>query len=441
MNALANDQMNRIRGLLKPFPRSHTAATPAPPRTPPGRRAGPPGSIRCRPGPRRTRLTRPDAQNPAACASHQLRDARIPPVAPGGYDVSSTAPTGQHWRLVVLDEMHSYSGAKGAEIAMLLRRVRDRVNESKPGRLRFFGTSATLGTGSDAAPRIAEYATDLFGELVEYHSHDERRRDVVTPALESEPIPAPAWQAPRGAFHAFREALASGCVPDETSAMIPKTAAPRPISDTLTLIEALRSEEHVLRLRQLLSTGAVDVSETSGAAFADPGRRRRARRAAQRVHQRIRRQRPPRSGALPLHAQSPRGCLLVQVPETSHRCAATAPRTPQDLPQLRRAEQTLADVRVRGVQPLLGGVLIGNTAQPDEDGHIVSPKLPHKRAACCTCCWTTRQPTTTKTRQPSSRTVTSKPTSTADAYAPRARSSPKRSTRPADAATETRRSQ
>src|SRR6185369_5061702 len=35
--------------------------------------------------------------------------------------------TGRHWRAIALDEAHVYDGAAGAEIAMLLRRVRDRV--------------------------------------------------------------------------------------------------------------------------------------------------------------------------------------------------------------------------------------------------------------------------------------------------------------------------
>ena len=36
-------------------------------------------------------------------------------------------PTAKHWRAIVLDEVHVYNGARGTEIGMLLRRVRDRV--------------------------------------------------------------------------------------------------------------------------------------------------------------------------------------------------------------------------------------------------------------------------------------------------------------------------
>ncbi|MGH2509819.1 MAG: DEAD/DEAH box helicase, partial [Ktedonobacteraceae bacterium] len=44
--------------------------------------------------------------------------------------------TGKHWRFVVLDEAHTYDGASGIELAFLLRRLKDRVVRSEPGRLR-----------------------------------------------------------------------------------------------------------------------------------------------------------------------------------------------------------------------------------------------------------------------------------------------------------------
>ena len=381
MNALANDQMNRIRGLLKPFPEitygRYTGATPE----------------RRRDGEQDHRVRFGADPDPGELVSRDQMRETPPHVLLTNYAMLEylllrpadttffDGPTGHHWRFVVLDEMHSYSGAKGAEIAMLLRRVRDRVNESKPGRLRFIGTSATLGTGSGAAPRIAEYATDLFGELVEYHSHDERRRDVVTPALESEPIPAPAWQAPRGAFHAFREALASGCIPDETSAMIPKTAAPRPISDTLTLIEALRSEQHVLRLRRLLRTGAVDVSEISGTAFADPGR-------AGELDALLSVCTNAYGDNAPLVAA--RYHYMLRALEGAFLCKS--PKHPTGAARLRlERHKTCPGCEERGTNSQMfefgvcnrcsAGFLIGNTAQPDEDGHIVVTQAPPRKGS------------------------------------------------------------
>lgn len=71
---------------------------------------------------------------------------------------------GGHWRFLVLDEVHTYSGALGVEIAMLLRRLKERVVQSEQGRLQCIATSATLGGGEKDFPKIASFASDLFGE-------------------------------------------------------------------------------------------------------------------------------------------------------------------------------------------------------------------------------------------------------------------------------------
>ena len=74
---------------------------------------------------------------------------------------------GGHWRFLVLDEVHTYSGALGVEIAMLLRRLKERVVQSEQGRLQCIATSATLGDGPKDFSKIAKFASDLFGESFE----------------------------------------------------------------------------------------------------------------------------------------------------------------------------------------------------------------------------------------------------------------------------------
>ncbi len=87
--------------------------------------------------------------------------------------------TGKYWRFLVLDEAHIYDGASGIEIAMLLRRLKERVAASQPGRLRCIATSATLGRGRADFAAAATFATDLFGEPFEWIENDPRRQDVV----------------------------------------------------------------------------------------------------------------------------------------------------------------------------------------------------------------------------------------------------------------------
>jgi len=68
-------------------------------------------------------------------------------------------------RYLVLDELHTYDGAQGSDVACLIRRLRARLG-TRPGALTFVGTSATLGNQEGARERLAEFASLLAGEPV-----------------------------------------------------------------------------------------------------------------------------------------------------------------------------------------------------------------------------------------------------------------------------------
>lgn len=65
---------------------------------------------------------------------------------------------------VVLDEIHTYSGAQATEVAYLLRKLKNRLGLTR--QLQVFGTSASLPEGVDNDARILKFAADLFGEPV-----------------------------------------------------------------------------------------------------------------------------------------------------------------------------------------------------------------------------------------------------------------------------------
>jgi len=70
-------------------------------------------------------------------------------------------------RFLVLDELHTYRGRQGADVAMLARRVRDRLDAEN---LQCIGTSATIaGEGSfdEQRQEVAFVASKLFGAPVE----------------------------------------------------------------------------------------------------------------------------------------------------------------------------------------------------------------------------------------------------------------------------------
>ena len=72
-----------------------------------------------------------------------------------------------YWRFIIIDEAHTYNGAKGIEMAMLLKRLKDRIVQSEPGRIQCIATSATLGSEEREFGEVARFARELFGELFE----------------------------------------------------------------------------------------------------------------------------------------------------------------------------------------------------------------------------------------------------------------------------------
>ncbi|EET87546.1 DEAD/DEAH box helicase domain protein [Clostridium carboxidivorans P7] len=68
------------------------------------------------------------------------------------------------WKFIVLDEAHSYKGANGAEVALLLKRLKERINRGEQGKIQCIATSATLGGGKEDYPKVAQFASDLFSE-------------------------------------------------------------------------------------------------------------------------------------------------------------------------------------------------------------------------------------------------------------------------------------
>lgn len=74
------------------------------------------------------------------------------------WDCDRTSPL----KYIAVDELHTFDGAQGTDLACLLRRLKSRLRIPR-GSLCCIGTSATLG-GSSAATGILKYASDIFGE-------------------------------------------------------------------------------------------------------------------------------------------------------------------------------------------------------------------------------------------------------------------------------------
>ncbi|TDL10536.1 DEAD/DEAH box helicase [Mycolicibacterium obuense] len=190
MNALANDQMKRLRSLLANYPDITF-----------GRYTG-----ETEQDPQKARevfseLNIGEPLLPNEILSRQEMRERPPHLLLTNYamleylllrpldmELFSTGAQSK-WRFVVVDEAHVYDGTQGAEIAMLLRRVRDRVAPDR--KIQCIATSATVGGDSD--PRaVTRFAASLFGQPFDWREDDPDCQDIVM-AQRIQAPPGPYW--------------------------------------------------------------------------------------------------------------------------------------------------------------------------------------------------------------------------------------------------------
>lgn len=258
MNALAHDQMKRLRGLFAPFPeltfgqyvgttKDRPSAALADYRTQYGTDPGPNELIS-----RDAMQERP----PHVLLTNfaMLEFLLLRPADSAFFD----GPTGNCWRFVVLDEIHVYDGAKGAELAMLLRRVRDRVVQSERGRLTCVGTSATLGSNASATQQLLRFATTLFDESFDDNS-------IVTPDVLPLQQGKRSWALPLGGAQELLELIGDQADPAAVASFVGAhwKDAPSPTGCSVSsyLHAALSAETTICALQAELERGPVDLSD------------------------------------------------------------------------------------------------------------------------------------------------------------------------------------
>ena len=68
---------------------------------------------------------------------------------------------GADLKFLVLDEVHTYSGAQATEVSLLLRKLRNRY--AADSKIRCIGTSASLGSTEESRQKVIDFAGRLFG--------------------------------------------------------------------------------------------------------------------------------------------------------------------------------------------------------------------------------------------------------------------------------------
>ncbi len=184
--------------------------------------------------------------------------------------------TGRHWRFIVLDEAHAYDGAQATEIAMLLRRLQDRVTGGGK-KLQAIATSATLGEDEpQSRAQIADFASRLF-------NLDFAPEDVIFGQRLPESGLDTVWGSGSPAFYAALEALTDAwrqgqnpplpdSLPDVNESVLQAARRAAVHADEIIpcfLYELLKGDEHVHRLRRELQGNPLPIQQTARMVFAD----------------------------------------------------------------------------------------------------------------------------------------------------------------------------
>ncbi|WP_127354286.1 DEAD/DEAH box helicase [Actinacidiphila soli] len=256
MNALANDQLRRLRRLLAATPEftfgRYTGETPE------QARQGAALFEELNPGePRLSNelLSREEMrESPPHLLLTNYAMLEYLLLRPADLDLFE-GRYGGTWRFVVLDEAHVYDGAKAEEVGMLLRRLRHRVAPGRP--LQAIATSATVGDRPEA---VAEFATKLFDASFEWEPGDPGRQDLVT--AERVPMPEGSYWGPLDAA-AYR-ALAASADPAAELLRLHPEAGP----DAYT---ALAHERGMAELRAALAAAPRPFGELAAAGLGADG--------------------------------------------------------------------------------------------------------------------------------------------------------------------------
>jgi len=188
MNALANDQIKRLRQLLAHAPHitfgRYVGDTPQRARDAAEKFAGlNPGEPRV-PNELLSRAEMRAAPPHLLLTNYAMLEYLL--LRPSDIDLFE-GDYGGHWKFLTVDEAHVYDGAKAAELAMLLRRLRDRVAGGR--QLRCVATSATVG---DDPLSVTEFARRLFDADFDWAPDDPSRQDLVRAARREMPE-GPFW--------------------------------------------------------------------------------------------------------------------------------------------------------------------------------------------------------------------------------------------------------
>ncbi len=170
------------------------------------------------------------------------------------------------WTFLVLDEAHQYRGSRGVEMAMLLRRLKQRLREGgRSEAFRCIATSATLVGGESDKAAVARFASDLFGE-------EFRTEDVILG--ETIPVPEPGpRELSREDYRSLKDLLQEGVVQNvgQLAAIASKVGVSLPNREEAARIvgRILQNDGRATTLRRLITGNPAEVQKVADDVFVD----------------------------------------------------------------------------------------------------------------------------------------------------------------------------
>jgi Lhr-like helicase len=194
--------------------------------------------------------------------------------------ISHLPSSGEGLRFLIFDELHTYRGRQGADVAMLIRRLKERC--AAPG-LVCVGTSATMVASREATPlqrreTVADFASQVFGRAMTQEQAIEEtlepftqggtptREELSTSLTAPSPTTLPDFRSHPLARWSEGE---FGVEPEEGGRL--RRRIPRTLTDASTrLAEATGAAQDLCReqLRELLTRGGDLTRDDGGRAFA-----------------------------------------------------------------------------------------------------------------------------------------------------------------------------
>ncbi len=179
----------------------------------------------------------------------------------------------RNWKFLVLDEAHIYSGAIGIEMAMLLRRLKDRVCDNMEGDLQCIATSATLVKEEGDFAKVADFATQLFGEKFDWNPEDNERQDIIKGERIKTETMKVKFKPPLKLYSELDKIIqnTTSSLLEQLYNICEKNTTPKNILDGSKsncnnnpkrfLFEVLSKDERVIKLKSLLEEGSKNIQE------------------------------------------------------------------------------------------------------------------------------------------------------------------------------------